>query len=303
MKDDPLRSVERANERRDEGFLFRRFTRIAEFLSRANENGVMILIVILLVVSGAVCYFSDSASLRLSTVMFTTLLVFITTGLWVVSLTMQFKRNFLLAHTRELSRVRALKWEAFERFVESLFMLRGYYVERRGGEKGDGGVDLILKREGERICVQCKQFREDKVPVHPVRELYGVMMLKNYERAIFVTSGEYSDLVFEEFEQNGRMELVDGAKLMRMLEEVQDNIPSDEEIDSAGLIGKFTSFIEEFLPPDDPTVIRPPRCKRCGTPMFLKEKEGKRFWACRKWPSCKGDKRALADHEASLLNN
>ena len=37
-----------------------------------------------------------------------------------------------------------------------------------------GGIDLILRRSGEMVLVQCKQWRTRKVPVNVVREMHGL---------------------------------------------------------------------------------------------------------------------------------
>ena len=44
-----------------------------------------------------------------------------------------------------------------------------------GGGGTDGGVDLVLRRGNDKFLVQCKQWKAFKVPVQPMRELYGVM--------------------------------------------------------------------------------------------------------------------------------
>ena len=38
-----------------------------------------------------------------------------------------------------------------------------------------GGIDLVLVKDGERIPVQCNNWRSSKVGVSTVRELFGVM--------------------------------------------------------------------------------------------------------------------------------
>ena len=69
----------------------------------------------------------------------------------------------------------------------------GYAVSRPSG-KGDpdGGVDLILKKDGSTIVVQCKQWKAWKVGVPIVREVFGVLTARKAQRAIIVTSGIFS---------------------------------------------------------------------------------------------------------------
>jgi restriction system protein len=38
-------------------------------------------------------------------------------------------------------------------------------------EGADGGVDLVLRKDGEKFFVQCKQWKKGSVGVKPIREL------------------------------------------------------------------------------------------------------------------------------------
>ncbi|NQX49327.1 restriction endonuclease [Paenibacillus tritici] len=57
--------------------------------------------------------------------------------------------------------VRTLSGTDFERLMELYYMDQGYSVQRVGGS-GDHEVDLILKgKEGYKIAVQCKRWKQD----------------------------------------------------------------------------------------------------------------------------------------------
>ena len=62
-------------------------------------------------------------------------------------------------------------WQ-FEEEVAKIFRLNGYKAEVTK-KTGDGGVDLILYKDGKRIAVQCKHY-QGQAPVSCVRELNGV---------------------------------------------------------------------------------------------------------------------------------
>lgn len=86
------------------------------------------------------------------------------------------RRTRRLLDTRTgLESIAALGWRDFERLVGEAFRRRGYNVEETGLGGADGGIDLILRRDGRRILVQCKQWRRERVPVNVVREMYGLM--------------------------------------------------------------------------------------------------------------------------------
>ena len=52
----------------------------------------------------------------------------------------------------------------YERYIVYLYEREGYEVEYRGIELGlmDGGIDLVCKRKGETVVVQCKNWSETK---------------------------------------------------------------------------------------------------------------------------------------------
>lgn len=61
-------------------------------------------------------------------------------------------------------------WQ-FEEEVAKVFMRRGYQADVTKGS-GDGGVDIILKKNGRISIVQCKHHKHP-VPPEPIRALYG----------------------------------------------------------------------------------------------------------------------------------
>jgi restriction system protein len=68
-----------------------------------------------------------------------------------------------------------MSWSEFEMLVGEAYRRQGYDVRELGGDGPDGGVDLVLTKPGEKLLVQCKQWKAFKVGVKVVRELYGVM--------------------------------------------------------------------------------------------------------------------------------
>jgi len=85
-------------------------------------------------------------------------------------------------------------WQDFERLMAEVFKLDGWAVSVVGTSargRGDGGVDLILRRPGEAVAVQCKRVR-GRVGVEKVRELQGALADFGALRGIFVTLGDFT---------------------------------------------------------------------------------------------------------------
>ena len=103
------------------------------------------------------------------------------------------QRATFLQQNVDISWLNNLSWQDFERQVAEVYRQRGYQVDEVGGGGADGGVDLRLRRDGTTAIVQCKRWKTYKVGVKPVRELFGVMTAERAGRAIFISSGIYTD--------------------------------------------------------------------------------------------------------------
>ncbi len=105
----------------------------------------------------------------------------------------QWRERRLLDSQEGLATIRTLSWQRFETLVGEAYRRQGYAVSRATGDGGpDGGVDLVLKKDGSTVLVQCKQWKAWKVGVSVVREVFGVLTARKAQRAIIVTSGVFT---------------------------------------------------------------------------------------------------------------
>lgn len=102
-----------------------------------------------------------------------------------------------VTHSPATSVLDGLSWREFEQLVGEGFRAQGYQVIETGGSGPDGGVDLMLSKNGDRFLVQCKQWKAYKVGVEVVRELYGVMAAKGAAGGFIVTSGRFTEPAHE----------------------------------------------------------------------------------------------------------
>jgi restriction system protein len=181
-----------------------------------------------------------------------------------------------LIRARRLSRQRALRdlaalsWQQFEEVIADAFRRHGYRV-REGRGRGDGGVDVILERDGQVTVVQAKHWRRDRVGVQLVRELYGVQRAMWARHSMFVAMGNYT-AAGTQFAAAGGMTLVDGEELLRII--------------GTGLGG-------ETLELPVPSPVSAPPCPACGSAMVRRTaRQGPRaeldFWGCSTFPACRG---------------
>lgn len=177
-----------------------------------------------------------------------------------------------LRRQRALSDLAALSWQQFEELIADAFRRHGYRVREVGGRgSADGGIDLVLIRDGETTVVQVKHWRRDRVGVQLVRELYGVQTAERAAHGAFVSLGQFTGDARQFAGQVG-MTLVDGEELLRII--------------STGLAGEPLRLPEVD---DAPT----PSCPACGGEMVRRTARqgphaGEDFWGCSTFPARRG---------------
>jgi Holliday junction resolvase len=113
-------------------------------------------------------------------------------------------------------------WQDFERLLARHYREEGYEVELCGtadnASRFDGGVDLVLRRGGETVLVQCKHWKASQVPHNDVHQLLGLLETRQAQRAILVTSGEFTSAAREAASRTQRIQLIDGMALRLMVD-------------------------------------------------------------------------------------
>lgn len=94
----------------------------------------------------------------------------------------------------------------FEKIVAAIFRNKGYEASVTS-KSGDGGVDVIVKKGGKVIYVQCKLYHESTAGAKEIREFYGVMALKNIQEGIFLCTGGFTKSAMEY--DNNKLHLFD----------------------------------------------------------------------------------------------
>jgi restriction system protein len=188
-----------------------------------------------------------------------------------VSVIISWRKRKLLDRQESIDTVRNLNWKEFEELVGEAYRRQGYTVYENAGAGPDGGIDLTLKKNGELILVQCKQWRNIKVGVDKVRELYGVQISQSANKSILMTSGFFTQDA-KNFAANKPIDLVEGPQLLEFVKNVQrDRIAA--------------------LPDSMASVV----CPECGSEMVLRTARkgsniGQKFWGCSRYPKCRTTK-------------
>jgi restriction system protein len=178
----------------------------------------------------------------------------------------------LLGVQTGLDSLRDLPSKRFEDVLAEAYRRQGYHVKEMLGSGADGGIDLLLRKNGNVVVVQCKRWRGKPVPVQVVRELYGVMIDHRASAAKIVATTTFTaDAVA--FAKDKPIELMDSKALLRLVRDVQT-----------------TSHITATSDEPDHLI---PNCPRCNTAMVMREARrgthaGQKFWGCVNYPKCRG---------------
>ena len=145
------------------------------------------------------------------------------------------------------------------------------------GGGADGGVDLVLNGNGNRVVVQCKRWKNRSVPVQIVRKLYGVMHDQAAAAGKLVTTSSFTSEAAA-FANGKAIELVGADELLRLIRSVQ----TSGKMNWIG--GAEQDTQSDHLTPD---------CPRCRSVMVMRTAKrgsnaGSRFWGCSKYPECRG---------------
>ena len=193
------------------------------------------------------------------------------------------KRRKLLVDVRTATQpgrtIDGLSWQQFELLIGEAFRKQGYSITETGGNGADGGVDLVLRKGGEKYLVQCKHWRALKVGLPVIREFFGAMAAEGADGGFVVTSGQFTGEA-QAFAEGRSIKLIDGVALKRWL----------------GLVrSQGASHVTPASTSSSSDVTRPlePSCPVCRSRMVKRAAKrgpnaGNLFYGCVQYPRCRG---------------
>ncbi|MCF3648726.1 restriction endonuclease [Synoicihabitans lomoniglobus] len=157
-----------------------------------------------------------------------------------------------------------IDWFQFEKFCEALFSAEGFQVDRKGGAHPDGGVDLVVSKDGLSALIQCKHWKTWQVQEKVVRELLGSMTHFGVQQAaIFCLRGGTEPA--RNFAAQHEIDIVDAAELGKR---------------AVAMLG--TDSLNRVLD------SRSKHCPKCESPMVERNGKFGPFWGCSQFPRCRG---------------
>jgi restriction system protein len=182
-----------------------------------------------------------------------------------------------VAGSSSASALNNMSWQEFELLVGEGFRQQGYQVTESGGGGADGGIDLVMRKGGDKFLVQCKQWKAFTVGVTVVRELYGVMTANGAAGGFVVSSGRFTADA-NAFASGRNITLMDGAALFKLIKQ-----PT----------GTRASQPPPYAETVSPKAVTTPSCPICSKVMVQRVAKrggnsGGAFWGCSGFPACRG---------------
>lgn len=201
-------------------------TAIVKFLSEINRLGLwkeFFITTTLLLGSNYIAYLSGNSDIFLITLLVT-----------VIAYCIYFGCKFSYKSTRlnaSMWKERQWWWTLdgwqFEQEVANVFRLNGYKAKVTKGS-GDGGVDIILNKNGKTIIVQCKHY-QNPVPLEPIRALWGCKDDFNADEVILVASSGITDMGTRFVQNKSNFKILNLDDIIKMAKSVR--IENSQEIE------------------------------------------------------------------------
>ncbi len=175
----------------------------------------------------------------------------------------------IITPTELLQQIRSMDSVQFEKLIELVYRKLGYDVTRGGGANPDGGIDLMIQKDGQYAAIQCKQWKARRVGVQQVREFLGALTDADIQQGKFITLCGCTNPA-RQFAKRHNIEIVTGIELAPMLESADAGF--DPEV--LGLLHDTRKF-----------------CPKCEREMVIRvagqgPNVGGKFWGCSGYPHC-----------------
>lgn len=112
-------------------------------------------------------------------------------------------------------------WVPFEHLIGEAFRRRGYRVDNTALGL-DGGLDLVLNRDGKRVLLQCKQWRQQPVGVEIVQEMAELLDREHADHGVIASLGGHT-FDATRLAASKPIELIDADTLLGMIRDVRAN--------------------------------------------------------------------------------
>jgi restriction system protein len=204
----------------------------------------------------------------------------------IISAYRSWKMGRLLMNQTSIETIMRLDWRQFEYLIAEAYRRAGYKVTENLESGADGGVDVIIEKDGAVTLIQCKHWKHTSIGVKVVRELYGVVKIEQAQKGIVACSSRFTKEA-KVFARKSGIELMGGEEIVRLINSVKKSTRKNVEREKNSSSSSRPSAADVISLP----VNQNPHCPDCGKLMLRRvakrgKNKGLKFWGCSGYPNC-----------------
>ncbi|WP_226672087.1 restriction endonuclease [Rossellomorea aquimaris] len=133
---------------------------------------------------------------------------------------LQQEAKYRISKKSEYEKLIKMRPAEFEKFVADLFTALGYEAELTP-LTGDGGKDIILRKNNTMAIVECKRYNEkNKVSRPDIQKFHSALIDTNANEGFFVTTSYFTEPAMK-YTVDKPIKLININRLMEMIEDVK----------------------------------------------------------------------------------
>lgn len=134
----------------------------------------------------------------------------------------QEEAKYRISKKNEYEKLMNMRPAEFEKYVADLFTAIGYEAELTP-LTGDGGKDIILRKNNTLAIVECKRYNEkNKVSRPDIQKFHSALIDTNANEGFFVTTSYFTEPAMM-YTVDKPIKLININRLMEMIEDVKPN--------------------------------------------------------------------------------
>ncbi|MCA1012791.1 restriction endonuclease [Halobacillus halophilus] len=131
------------------------------------------------------------------------------------------QRKLLLKRKGTLAELKKMPPLDFEFFICDLFVQMGYDAQVTKAT-GDGGKDIIVRKDDYCAIVECKRYDKTKVTRPKIQQFHSAVIDCNAEIGYFISTAEFTSQA-RNYALNKPVDLISGVQLVKLIEKVTEN--------------------------------------------------------------------------------
>ena len=134
------------------------------------------------------------------------------------------RKKKLYEMREEIKLIQELSWAQFQEQVAEAYRQAGYLTLKNDPFTSDPSVDLVLRKSANLYLLQSRYWRNRKLGLREVKNLFSIMHAKQASGAFLLTTGVFTNEA-RRYAVGKPINLVDGIQLTEMLDSIKENDP------------------------------------------------------------------------------